>query len=117
MDDAGGGGGRLAVGVHMGHDIVADFLLPRGGAVVVNVGDVGFQLRHLLGGDGEAQIVLRPGQSHPQAAPGLDAHIGGEQVQHELGGVPGRQGGFITVFGHNKVTIPIGLCPMGALSD
>ena len=81
---------------------MADFLFPLGGHLVIDVGEVGLQLRHLLGGDGEAQIVLRPGQSHPQAALGLDAHIGGEQVQHELGGVSGRQRGLITVFGHNR---------------
>ena len=104
VNDAGGGGSRFAVGVHMGHDVVADFLFPRRGHLVVNVGDVGLQLRHLLAGDGEPQVVLRPGQGHPQPAPGLDAHIGGEQVQHEGGGVPGRQGRFITVFGHMRST-------------
>ena len=52
VNDAGGGGGRLAVGVNMGHNVMAHFLFPLGGKVKVDVGNVGFQLRHLPGGDG-----------------------------------------------------------------
>ena len=104
VDDPRGGGGRLAVGVDVGHHVVADLLLPRRSRLIVDVGDVGLQLRHLLRGDGQAQIVLCPGQGHPQPPPGLKAHVGGEQVQHERRGVPGRQGGFVTFFGHKRST-------------
>ena len=102
VDDAGGGGGRLAVGVHVGHHVVADLLLPCCRHIIVDVGDVGLQLRHLLRRDGQAQIMLRPGQGHPQPPPGLEAHVRGEQVQHERRGIPGRQGGFVFVLGHRK---------------
>ena len=53
VDNAGGGGSGLAIGIHMGHDVMADLPLPLGGGLVVNVGDVGFQLCHLLRGDGK----------------------------------------------------------------
>lgn len=98
----GGGGSRLAVGVHVGHHVVADLFLPCCRHIIVDVGDMGLQLRHLLRRDGQAQIMLRPGQGHPQPPPGLKAHVRGEQVQHERRGIPGRQGGFVTVFGHRK---------------
>ena len=104
VDDPRGGGGRLAVGVDVGHHVVADLLLPRRSRLIVDVGDVGLQLRHLLRGDGQAQIALGPGQGHPQPPPGLKAHVGGEQVQHERRGVPGRQRGFVTIFGHKWAT-------------
>ena len=102
MDDPRRGGGRQTVGVDMGHDIVADFLLPPLGGVVVDVGDVGFQLRHLLRRDGQAQVMLRPGQLHPQPPPGLEPHIRREQVQHIGGGVAGGQGGFVNVLAHKS---------------
>ena len=65
MDDPRRGGGRQTVGVDMGHHVMADFLFPLLRGSVVDVGDVGFQFRHLLCGDGQAQLVLRPGQLHP----------------------------------------------------
>ena len=65
MEDAGGRRGRLAVGVDVGHDIMAHLPLPCGGHLVVDVGDVGLQLLHLPGGDGQTQLMLRSGQRHP----------------------------------------------------
>ena len=65
MEDAGGRRGRLAVGVDVGHDVMAHLPLPRGGHLVVDVGDVGLHLLHLPGGDGQAQLMLRSGQRHP----------------------------------------------------
>ena len=65
MEDAGGRRGRLAVGVDVGHDIMAHLPLPCGGHLVVDVGDVGLQLLHLPGGDGQAQLMLRSSQRHP----------------------------------------------------
>ena len=102
MDDACGGGGRLAVGVDVGHHVVADLFFPLGGAVIVDVGDMGFQLRNLLRRDGEAQIVFRPGQGHPQPPPSLNPCVGGEEPQHEGGGIPGGKGGFVTIFCHEN---------------
>ena len=86
--------------------VVANLFFPGGGGLIVDVGDVGLQLCHLLRRNGEPQVVLRPGQGHPQPAPGLDAHVGGKQMQHEVGGVPGRQRGFIAVFAHRRSTFP-----------
>ena len=102
VDDARRRGGRQAISIHMGHDIVADLLLPllRGG--VVDIGDVGFQLRHLLRRDGQAQIMLRPGQLHPQPPPGLEPHVRGKQVQHVFRRIPGSQGGFVNVLAHKS---------------
>ena len=100
MDDPRRGGGRQTVGVDMGHHVMADFLFPLLRGSVVDVGDVGFQLRHLLCGDGQTQFVLRPGQLHPQPPPGLEPHIRREQVQHIGGGVAGGQGGFVNILAH-----------------
>ena len=100
MDDPRRGGGRQTVGVDMGHHVMADFLFPLLCGSVVDVGDVGFQLRHLLCGDGQTQLVLRPGQLHPQPPPGLEPHIRREQVQHIGGGIAGGQGGFVNILAH-----------------
>ena len=88
VDDARRSRCGLAVGVHMGHHVVAHLPLTLGGHVVVDVGDVGLQLRHLLCRDGQAQVVLGAGQRRPQPPPGLIAAVVREQVQHVLGGVP-----------------------------
>ena len=44
MDDARRRRRGLAVGVHMRHHIMAHLALPPGGLLVVDIGDVGFQL-------------------------------------------------------------------------
>ncbi|CAN4040660.1 putative conserved protein YegL, contains vWA domain of TerY type, partial [Dysosmobacter welbionis] len=104
VDDPRSGGGRLAVGVDVGHHVVTDLLLPRRSRLIVDVGDVGLQLRHLLRGDGQAQIVLCPGQGHPQTPPGLETRVRRKQTQHKIRGVSGRQRGFVTIFGHKWAT-------------
>ena len=81
VDDTGGRGSHLAVGIDMGHDIMAHQLLPLGGHGVVDVGDVGLQLPDLLLGDVQAQLVLGLGEGNPQLPPGLVAHILGEKVE------------------------------------
>ena len=55
-------GAPFAVGVDVRHHIVAHLALALLGHGVVNVGDVRFQLRDLLGGDGQPQLVLRAGE-------------------------------------------------------
>ena len=97
VDDAGGRGSHLAVGIDMGHDIMAHQLLPLGGHGVVDVGNVGLQLPDLLLGDVQAQLVLGLGQGNPQLPPGLVAHILGEKVEHILRSVAAGQGGFVAV--------------------
>ena len=89
VDDAGGGRRGLAVGIHMRHNVVPDFLLPGSGAGKINVRNVGFQLLHLGLGHGQSQGVLRLGKGHPQSAPGLNALLLGKQMEHILGGIAG----------------------------
>ena len=82
MDDARRQRRGLAVGIDVGHDIVADLPLPLPGGIVVDIGDVLLQLADLLLRYRQAQVMLGPGQGRPQAAPGLKAHVRREQVQH-----------------------------------
>ena len=100
VDDGHGLGAQLAVGVDVGHHVVAQLLLPLGGLLIVDVGDVGLQLVHLLLGHGQAQLHLRPGQGHPQPAPGGKLLVGGEDVLHLVAGVAGGQGTFVSVGRH-----------------
>ena len=46
MDDAGGLGALLAVGIDVAHHVVADQLLPGNGDVIVDIVHMGFQLGH-----------------------------------------------------------------------
>ena len=50
MDDAGGLGALLAVGVDVAHHVVADLLFPLGGDLIVDVVHMGFQFGHHGGG-------------------------------------------------------------------
>ena len=68
----------------MGHDIVSDFLLPLGCSFKIDVGDILLQFLNLFPGHRKTQLVLCASQSHPEAAPGLDALLLGEQAQHIL---------------------------------
>ena len=84
MDDAGGGGRGLAIGIDVRHDVVADFLLPRFHAFIVDIRDMGGQLVHLFLRHRQAEFHLRLRQRHPQPPPGLVAGVRGEQLQHIL---------------------------------
>ena len=106
MDDAGRRRGCQPVSIHMGHDVVADFLFPLFCSRIVDIGHMGFQLRHLLRRNGQAQIMLRPCQFHPQPPPGLEPHIRGKQVQHIPGRIAGSQWGFIRILAH-KCSSPL----------
>ena len=100
VDDGHGLGAQLPVGVHVGHHVVAELLLPRCGLLVVNVIDMRLQLVHLLLGHRQAQLHLRPGQGHPQLPPGGELLVRGEQIEHLLAGVAGGQGAFIGIGRH-----------------
>ena len=104
MDDAGGGGGCLSIGVDMGHHIVAHFFFPLGGAVKIDVGDMLLKLLYLLGCDGQTQLHLCFGKGYPQPSPGFNPLLGGEQVQHILRCVTGAEGGFV-LFRHGFLLI------------
>ena len=98
MDDAGGLGALLAVGIDVAHHVVADQLLPGNGDVIVDIVHMGFQLGHHFGGDiGQALLHLGPGQRHPQAAPGAELVVIREDVLHLIGGVAGGKRADITV--------------------
>jgi len=43
----------------VGHHVVANFLFPGGGNLIVDVFRMGFQLGNLLIGDGQTQLLLR----------------------------------------------------------
>ena len=89
MDDTGGGGRGLAVGIHVGHHVVANFLFPGSGTGKVDVRDVGFQLLDLFLGDRQPQRMLGLGKRNPELPPGLNPLLLGKQVQHIVGGIPG----------------------------
>ena len=89
MDDTGGGGRGLAIGIHVGHHVVADFLFPCRGTGKVNVRDVGFQLLDLFLGDRQPQRMLGLGKRNPELPPGLNPLLLGKQVQHIVGSIPG----------------------------
>ena len=98
MDDAGGLGTLLAVGVDVAHHVVAHQLFAGDGHIVVDVLHVGFQLCHHFGGDvGQALLHLRAGQRHPQAAPRAELVVVREDVLHLVGGIAGRKRADIAV--------------------
>ena len=95
MDNARRGRCNLSVGIHMSHDIVADFLLPLTHAIVINVLDMGGQFIHLSLCHRQAEFHFRFCQGNPEASPGAVPGIGGKQLQHIFGSIPGGQGRFI----------------------
>ena len=73
-----------AIGIDMGHHVVANFLFPLCRQLEINVLHMGFQGRHLLGCDRQPQRMLGSGQLRPQSAPGLNTGPLGEQALHLL---------------------------------
>ena len=104
MDDARRRGGGLAVGVDVSHDIVAHLSLPGRRRVVVDIGDMSLQLRHLLRRHRQAQLMLGTGQRRPQPPPGLKAAVRRKQVQHVRRGVAGRQRRTVYVISHRYLS-------------
>ena len=101
VDDGHGLGAQLAIGVDMGHHVVAQLLLPLGGLGIVDVGEMGLQFIHLLLGHGQTQLHLRPGQGHPQPPPGGELLVRGEQIQHLVAGIAGGKGALISIGRHS----------------
>ena len=97
MDNPGGLGALLAVGVDVAHHVVAHQALSFLSHIVVNVILVGFQLVDLRLGHRQSQSVLRLGQGNPQLPPGAELKIVRKNVLHFPAGIPGRQGGDIGV--------------------
>ena len=103
VDDGHGIGAPSAVGMDVGHNVVAQLLLLLLGQVIVDVVLLPLQLVDLPLGDGQAQFHLRPGQGNPQPAPGGKFLVRGEQIKHLPAGVAGGQRTFICIFSHNIV--------------
>ena len=91
MEDPPGLGAGEAVGVDVGHDLVAADLLPAGGDRKVDGVGLALQLLDLLGSDGEAQLPLGFGQGDPEGAPGAHPVRLGEEAAHFPAGVAGGQ--------------------------
>ena len=98
VEDGHGTGALGAVGVDVGHHVMAELPLLLLGQVIVDVVLLPLQLVDLPLGDGQAQFLLRPGQGNPQPAPGGEFFIGRKNIQHLPAGVAGGQGAFIGVF-------------------
>ena len=101
MDDALGVGALQAIGVHMAHHVVAAFLFPADGILIVDVVLVGFQLGNLLVGDVQAIGFFGLGQSNPQPAPGAELVVLREDVLHLGGGITGLEGRDVFIVGHS----------------
>ena len=82
MDNACSGGSGFAIGIDMGHHIMAHFFFPLCGTIKINVIDVRFQLRYLLRRDGQAELMLSPRQRHPELSPCLDTLFLRKQMEH-----------------------------------
>ena len=65
-----------AVGVHVGHDVVADELLALGRNVIVDVVGVSLELVDLLPGHGQSELHLCLGKRYPQPSPGAELLVG-----------------------------------------
>src|SRR5262249_55870825 len=100
VEDVAGGGGGVAVGVDVGHDVVPQPALVHLGAGEVDVVDVGPQLGELPGGDaggdavvfGQAQLGLGLGEGDPEPAPGGELLLRAPERGHLGAGVAGDQG-------------------------
>ena len=97
MDDTAGVRALLAIGIDMRHHIVADFLFPLRGDFIVNVLRMGLQLRDLLVGNRQAELLLGLRERDPQLPPGAELIVGGEQVLHLPAGIARGQGRFIFI--------------------
>ena len=78
MDHACGAGGRFSIGIDVRHHIMPYLSLPLCGARKINVIYVCFQLCDLLCRNGQAEIMLRPGQRGPEPSPDLNTLFLGE---------------------------------------
>ena len=110
VDHTSGAGRRFSVGIDMCHHVMPHFLFPLRGTFKINIIDVRFQLRHLLCRNGQAKVMLRPGQRSPELSPDPNTLFLGEQMQHLFGSITGREGRFIFFVHHGHFS------PFGFLS-
>ena len=99
VEDGAGAGGGLAVGVDVGHHVMAQPALVEVGAGEVDVVGVGAQLGQLGVGDarrhavvgGQTEFLLRLGQGDPETAPGGELALRPPQLGHLPAGVAGDE--------------------------
>ena len=84
MDDTLRVGADQPIGVDVCHHIMADLFLFSPFGFVVDIRDMGFKFRDLLGSHRQAQFRLGAGEFDPQPAPGLIAFICGKKLLHLL---------------------------------
>ena len=72
MQDAGGVGALLPIGIDMRHDIVPHFLFARGGDFVVDVQGKVTQRLELCFGDRKPQFLFGFRKGNPELAPGAE---------------------------------------------
>ena len=82
MNDAFGIRALLTVGIDMGHDVMADFLLTGFGHIIIDVIFGSLQFFDLLVCDGKAQLLFCLSQGDPQAAPGTELIVLGKNKLH-----------------------------------
>ena len=87
MDDAGGVGALLAVGVDVAHHIMADLLLTGLRHLIVDIVLMCDQLLDLFIADIQSQLLLALCQRDPQPAPGTKLLVVGKQLLHLLAGI------------------------------
>ena len=81
-------GALEAVGVHMGHHIVAHHLFPLSCHIIVDIILMFPHLLNLLIGDVKTQLLLRLCQGDPESSPGAELLVLRKNVLHLPAGIP-----------------------------
>lgn len=97
VDDGSGGGALIAVGMDMGHDIVAFFAFVFGGDLHIGLVAKGSHFLDLLVGDTESEFLLFFGENDPEFAPEADASLSAPDAGHGPGGVAGDEWVFVDI--------------------
>ena len=87
---------------YMGHNVVPDLMLVRGGGGIIDVGEIGPHLSKLFLAYIQAQLLLALSQGEPEPAPGGKLGVVGEKPFHFLVGISAAEGVFVK-FVHNRL--------------
>ena len=94
-------GSRLAEGVNVRHNVVANYLFARGGYLVVDIINISLKLIYLLLSYGQAKLHLSSCKRHPKLSPGSEFLIRRENILHFLAGVASAERAFVRIC-HNE---------------